>query len=64
MAHHTHIKLHYSLAALQAERAKLVRNQQKEYQTRGNTQRCQEIWTQIEKIDEEIARRFLAGEKM
>jgi hypothetical protein len=58
----TRIKLHFSLAALQAERAKLVRIQQKEYQTRGNTQRCQELWTQIEAIDNEIAERFMGGE--
>jgi hypothetical protein len=64
MAHVTHIKLHYSLAALQAERAKLVRIQQKEYQTRGNTQRCQELWTQIENIDKEIAERFMGGESL
>ena len=53
----TKIKLHYSLPALRAERAKLVRAQVKEYQTRGNTQRCQELFSQIEKIDEELARR-------
>ena len=54
----TKIKLHYSLAALRAERARLARIQLKEYQTRGNTERCQELWTQIEKIDEEIKRRY------
>lgn len=54
----TKIKLHYSLAALRAERARLARIQLKEYQTRGNTERCQEIWTHIEKIDAEIERRL------
>lgn len=63
MANTTKIKLHYSLAALRTERARLVRIQQKEYQTRGNTQRCQELWDQISKIDDEIAERFLKGEK-
>lgn len=57
------IKLHYSLAALKAQRAKLVRENQKEYQTRGNTQRCQELWSKIEAIDNEIATRFMEGER-
>lgn len=51
------IVLHYSLPALKAERAKLARIQQREYQTRGNTQRCQEIWKQIEAIDAQIENR-------
>ncbi len=63
MTHTTRIKLHYSLTALQAKRAELVRIQQKEYQTRGNTQRCQELWTKIEAIDNEIAERFMGGAK-
>ena len=50
----TRIKLHYSLAALRAERAKLARLNWKEYTTRGNTQRCQELFAQIEKLDAEI----------
>lgn len=49
---------------LQFKRSELVRIQQKEYRTRGNTQRCQELWSQIEKIDEEIASRFMKGERM
>ena len=53
----TRIKLHYSLAALRAERARLARIQLKEYQTRGNTQRCQELFAQIEKLDAEIKAR-------
>lgn len=53
------IKINYCLAALRAERAKLARIQLKEYQTRGNTQRCQELFTQIEKIDKEIERRSM-----
>lgn len=57
MAHSTHIKINFSLSALRAQRAKLVRIQMREYQTRGNTQRCQELWSQITKLDEEIARR-------
>lgn len=53
-----------STRSLNAQRAHLVKIQLKEYQTRGNTQRCQELWSQIEKIDEEIARRFMNGEKL
>jgi hypothetical protein len=53
----TRIKINYSLDALRAERAKLARIQYKEYTTRGNTQRCQELFTQIEKIDAEIKAR-------
>lgn len=51
------INNNYSLSDLRSERAKLVRIQQKEYQTRGNTQRCQELFSQIEKIDAEIKAR-------
>jgi hypothetical protein len=58
------IKLHYSLEALRAKRAELARIQLKEYRTRGNTARCQELWSQIEKIDDEIARRFMEGEEL
>ncbi len=58
MAHHTHIKINFSLSALRAKRAELARIQLREYQTRGNTQRCQELWSQIEKLDEEIERRM------
>lgn len=54
----TKIKLHYSLAALRAERARLARIQYKEYTTRGNTQKCQELFTQIEHLDAEIERRL------
>lgn len=52
------IVIHNSLAALKAERAKLAKIQQREYQTRGNTQRCQEIWKQIEAIDAQIENRM------
>ena len=48
------IVIHHSLAALKAERAKLARIQQREYQTRGNTQRYQEIWKKIEAIEAQI----------
>lgn len=54
----TRIKLNYSLAALRAKRAELARIQLKEYQTRGNTERCQELWSKIEKLDAEIERRL------
>lgn len=33
------------------KRVNLVNQNRKEYQTRGNTQRCQELWREIEKID-------------
>jgi hypothetical protein len=46
-----------TIKELRAERARLARIQMREYQTRGNTQRCQELWSQIENIDAEIARR-------
>ena len=39
---------------LRAKRAQLARIQLKEYQTRGNTQHCQELWSEILKIDAEI----------
>lgn len=59
------IKLRYSLAALRTKREELARLQWREYTTRGNTQRCQELFAQIEKIDEEIeaeTRRLQNGE--
>lgn len=58
------IKINFSLEALRAKRAELARIQLKEYQTRGNTARNQELWSKIEKIDEEIARRFMKGEEL
>ena len=57
MAHHTRIKLNFSLSALRAKRNELARIQWHEYTTRGNTERCQSLFKQIEAIDEEIARR-------
>lgn len=51
------IKINFSLAALKAKREELVRLNQREYKTRGNTQRCQELFDKIEKIDAEIERR-------
>ena len=51
------IKINYSLAALRAKREELVRLNQREYKTRGNTQRCQELFAKIEKLDAEIERR-------
>ncbi len=43
-----------TITALQAEKEKLIRMNQKEYQTRGNTQRCQEIYKKIEAIEAQI----------
>lgn len=57
MANVTKIKLNYSLAALKAERARLARLNWREYTTRGNTAKCQELFAQIEKIDAEIEKR-------
>ena len=53
----TRIKLNYSLAALRAKREELARLNWREYTTRGNTQRCQELFAQIEKLDAEIKAR-------
>lgn len=52
------IKINYSLAALRAEREKLARVQYKEYTTRGNTERCQELFKKIERLDAEIEKRL------
>lgn len=46
-----------STRSLNAQRAHLVKLQLKEYQTRGNTEHCQNLWKEICKIDEELARR-------
>lgn len=54
----TRIKVNYSLAALRAEREKLARIQYKEYTTRGNTERCQELFKKIERLDAEIEKRL------
>lgn len=51
------IKINFCLAELKAQREKLARANRHEYETRGNTQRCQELWKQIENLDAEIARR-------
>lgn len=40
---------------LKEKRTKLVKRQWKEYQTLGNTQRCQELFVEIERIEKEIA---------
>lgn len=54
----TRIKINYSLATLRAEREKLARVQYKEYTTRGNTERCQELFKKIERLDAEIEKRL------
>lgn len=51
------ITLQYSITALRAMRAQLVRLNRKEYETHGNTAHCQELWAKIEKIDAEIEKR-------
>lgn len=40
---------------LKEKRTKLVKRQNKEYRTWGNTQRCQELFVEIERIEEQIA---------
>lgn len=50
-------KLNYSLEELRSMRAELVRLNRKEYQTRGNTRHCQNLYRRIENIDAEIERR-------
>lgn len=42
---------------LNNERVRLAKMNWKEYTTRGNTQRCQELFSEIEKIDKELDRR-------
>lgn len=46
-----------SFDALHDYRRKAVVAQQKEYQTRGNTQKCQELFEEIQKIQKEIDNR-------
>ena len=58
MTHRTKIKLQYSIAALKAQREKLARENWHEYTTRGNTQKCQELFAKIEKIDAELENRM------
>ena len=40
-----------TIQELKQKRETLVKQNQKEYRTRVNTQRCQELWCEIEKID-------------
>lgn len=42
------------LQECRSKRAFLAKQNQKEYQTRGNTQKCQELWAEIEKLDKNI----------
>lgn len=46
-----------TIKELKEKREMLVKQNQKEYRTMGNTQKCQELFKEIEKIDEEIERR-------
>lgn len=45
-----------TIKELKEERSRLRHIQMKEYRTRGNTQRCQEIWYKIVNIDDQIRR--------
>lgn len=49
-----------TIKELKKQREELARKNMREYQTRGNTQRCQELWVEIEKIDEQIAKMMKA----
>lgn len=40
-----------TIKELKEKKARLIRQNQKEYATRGNTQRCQELWSEIEAIN-------------
>ena len=40
-----------AIETLQIKRKILVRQNKREYKTRGNTQHCQELWQEIQKID-------------
>lgn len=54
----------YFMPYLTDMRKNLSRIQLKEYKTMGNTERCQNLWKQIEALDEEIARLFINGARM
>lgn len=54
----------YFMPYLTDMRKNLSRIQLKEYKTMGNTERCQNLWKQIEALDEEIARLFMNGARM
>ena len=54
----------YFMPYLTDKRKNLSRIQLKEYKTMGNTERCQNLWKQIEALDEEIARLFMNGARM
>lgn len=45
------------LKELLERRERLAKMNLREYQTMGNTQRCQELWAEIEEIDKQIAKR-------
>ena len=44
-----------TIKELQTKRKELVRIQQKEYTTMGNTKKCQKLFEEICKVDEMIA---------
>lgn len=48
------MKTSIKISELKEKRARLARIQWHEYTTRGNTQRCQELFAEIEQIDAEI----------
>lgn len=43
-----------AIKALEDQRTIIVKKNQKEYATRGNTQECQRLWQEICKIDDQI----------
>lgn len=40
-----------TIEELKQKREILIMQNKKEYQTRGNTQKCQEFWKEIQEID-------------
>ena len=51
------------LSSLKKLRSRLATIQRKEYETRGNTERCQKIWEEIEHLDDLMAELFAKGAK-
>ena len=46
-----------TIKELKEKRDELARKNRKEYETRGNTQKCQQLWAEIEKIDAKIEKK-------
>lgn len=46
-----------TIKEMKEKREQIAKANRKEYSTRGNTQRCQELFSEIMKIDEELKSR-------